>query len=152
MTYIGTEQTLQQVQKEMVQKEQDIQDMMTLADEAFQQKNGSSEKMWMAKIQKLQEDFREQDAAHQRELATLEDTITRLRLDLAQSQVVNRRLSSHFSFPPEDVVGEEEQEEFPAPSARRSSGGFALRGKIACPHKLLLVVEVLFSLVFRRHT
>jgi hypothetical protein len=132
VTPIGTEQMLQQVQKEMAQKERDIQDMMTLADEAFQQKNGSSEKMWMAKIQKLHEDFREKDAAHQRDLSAQEDTIARLRLELAQSQVVNRRLSSHFSFPTEDVV--EEPEDFPEPSTRRASGGFALRGK---PHLFL---------------
>eukprot|EP00026_Physarum_polycephalum_P000407 Phypoly_transcript_00408.p1 GENE.Phypoly_transcript_00408~~Phypoly_transcript_00408.p1 ORF type:complete len:1623 (+),score=348.10 Phypoly_transcript_00408:62-4870(+) len=128
---ICTEQALQQMQKEMAQKEHDIQEMMTLADEAFQQKNGSSEKMWMAKIQKLQEEFREKDAAHQQELVSRDETIARLRVELGQSQVTNRRLSSHFSFPTKEDAGEEEPEDFPPvlpiASSRRASGGFGLR-------------------------
>jgi hypothetical protein len=92
----------QQAKKEMAQKEQDIQEMMTLADEAFQQKNGSTERLWAAKIQKQQEDFKERDAARLSELAARDETIARLRMELAQAQVANRRLSSHFSFPPSE--------------------------------------------------
>lgn len=131
---LGAEQSVQQALKEMAQKERDIQEMMALADEAFQQKNGSSEKMWMAKIQKQHEEIAEKEAAFKRELEAHKETISKLRSDLNQSQVANRRLSSHFSSLPEEEEDTlEEMEDFPpAPAAtnlRRVSGGFALRGR-----------------------
>lgn len=116
----ATEQMYQQAMKEMAQKERDIQEMMTLADEAFQQKNGSTEKLWAAKIQKQQEEFRERDAAHQAEVAQRDETINKLRLELAQAQVANRRLSSHFSFPADADTTEEDAADmlFPCSPAR----------------------------------
>lgn len=90
--------------EEMSKKDKDAQDMMALMDEALQ-KNGRGEGVWEAKFQKLQmemRDLQEHCQAVQLEVVARDDTIAKLRKDLGKSQVVNRRLSSHFSTMRED--------------------------------------------------
>lgn len=82
----------------MTKKEKDTQELLALMDDAMQ--NGKSDSVGVIQLQKMQMDVKEsqdQIAALQQELATKDEVITKLRKDLARTQVAHRRMSSHFT-------------------------------------------------------